>query len=296
MFAWPNHQYGFIFQPKGNNMAIWYCIFIYCAVCWLVGYRVVRIGAGCPDAEEQECAKVLGPVHTMIARWLTVASCPIWFPLVLAFCLPRALLLRRQLRVLSETAEQFRPPMFEPVDVSTLEEWIGEGFEQGTAEFIPAGFEQLGDYFNKPDPIQVYNRYFIGRGGTIFGSLTAVLESCGAGLYSILEDGTYVETAAIDSFTDETVEPEDLLHCVYPGERPIAELIEIHQQALCEECEKRQSRVLALTKEQLAEVTVYGAIRFHQWRGRLGDITGDIPAPVIPAGKPVAAEQVTCKV
>ncbi|MDA1180706.1 MAG: hypothetical protein O2931_18165 [Planctomycetota bacterium] len=210
----------------------------------------------------------------------------VWMAVLFARCV------RNQMRIMG-VAKSYREPCFRPTNEGDLDSEVGELLDLTTERLLELGFRKLGDYQTKSDPVAVYNRYLSGFGGTIFGDITLVIDEFGIGFMSVLEDGTYVESAATDPYAmSGEVTPSDFLSVNLAGRVTPADLLEVHLLALERECKSRHTRVLLFGDGQLADVSVYGQRRFWTWRKRCGENTGDVPSPVLPVGKAVNFDEI----
>jgi hypothetical protein len=274
-----------------NRLSFWSCNmhwFVgYLVVCWLLGFITVRGLFQCLVSTVDQSAECRE--RFLVSRVLWGASllftAPLWLPWLLlrigirfAGCLKTAWQIRG-------IAEQYREPVFDPIDERQIGMSASELFGDQTPVFIEWGFQQLSDYQTKPEPVPVYNRYFLGVNGTVFGAVTSVLGSSGPSLFSILSDGTYVETAGTDPCDwGESIVDSDLLHVVCGGACLVDKLLGLHLEALCQEADRRRATILSFEADQLDQVAIYGQRRFWSWRQRMGDNTGPIPECVLPDG------------
>jgi hypothetical protein len=221
---------------------------------------------------------------------MVFVAAPLWVPVMLgawAYAVVSCLLsVWRE----SKRARGYREPQFVPVELDDLPDETFRRFQRHSSDFVALGMTPLGDYYNKPEPVAVFNRYFSGFEGAAFGDLTDLLDECTPGFFSVLSDGTYVESAGCaDLFLAETPEAEDRVR-VQCEPSNLKALCQRHIEAVRDEAQRRGVAVLAFDDEQLAEVAIYGQRKFYTWRRRVGEDVGEVPAPVAPSGRhiPVA--------
>ncbi len=262
----------------------------YLVLSWLVGLAIAWDTRHCEHERAAELAARYPAQWTALLA-LAVVLTPIWLPLALPWigyevvvCV-RSMVTNRRIR---RVGKQYREAQFKPISFFQLERSYRNGFDRWTREFLGLGFDLLGDFQNKFDPLPVYNRYFTGCGGAVMGSVTALLDDCLPDFASILEDGTLVVTAGVQpcEFKGKLAD-EDLLRFTLEGKRPLGELLEIHLRAVVAEAAKRETRVLVFRPEQFQEFEIFQQRRFKKWRQRCGERTGAVPDPLVPDGKPL---------
>jgi hypothetical protein len=284
------------FATRGIAM-FWF--YGFCVLCWLVGAGLVNwakaAGTTAPDDARAPSASDGGLQvlkYLMTERPLTgallIALSPLWLPIAAIWIAFRFADCLRSARSFLEIREQYRELQFESARFSELDGWIQDQFEAVSGDFLALGFHPLGDFQSKFEPLPVYNRYFADPDRVVFGDLTALVETCSPGFISVLEDGTYVETSGTEPLECESeLCEEDMICLMAAGKRPVAELLEIHRDAVNREASRRGTRVLTFHPNQFREVFVFGQRRFWTWRGRCGDRTGPIPEAVVPIGQPI---------
>jgi hypothetical protein len=259
-------------------------LLVYAIVCWIIGLcfagAVMRWSFTKPNTS---CAAATLPTWALV--FLPVIMAPIWVPIAVVLVALRFVQCLSGVRKLVKVSKQYREPMFQPLSSDALE--ITAMFEDFTPDFVEAGFVQLQDFHNKPEPVHTYNRYFLGVDGTVFGDLSVLLGECGVGLFSVLADGTYIETAAVDPLPGDLPNDDDRVFVVYGGTRSVSELVELHMETVRAEADRRRTSVFSFRACDVREVSIYGNRVFSKWRQRLGEITDSIPEPVIPTGAPL---------
>jgi hypothetical protein len=263
----------------------------YCILCWVFG-----VGLRAWITRHLDCDSAALMVPGLAWRWhafqyLTVIAMPILVPLIGLWMIWQfARCVHGQLQII-KVGKRYREPSFRMVDASDLDRDIADQLDEATAAYLELGFRWLGDFQTKSDPVPVYNRYLIGYGGAVIGDITVIFGECGSGFMSVLEDGTYVETATTEPCNmPGELTPSDFLCVNMAGIVPLADAFGVHRAALERECESRRTRLLEFRDDQLREVAVYGQRRFWTWRKCQGDATGDVAVPVLPTGSAVAPE------
>jgi hypothetical protein len=223
---------------------------------------------------------------------LMILLAPILLPFM-TYLTVRCVLEARQLR---KVGLLYRELAFEPVNFFHLEPEHRSGFEHWTGEYFEQGFDLIGDFQNKFDPVPVHNRYLIGCGGVVIGDVTAIFDEAVPGLMSVLEDGTYVETSGAEPYEiPGELHDDDKLCVVMAGACPLAELLDVHLQAVEREADRRKTRVLAFQQDQFREIAIFAQLRFYRWRERCGE-GKDVPEAVVPDGDPVNHREIRGRV
>lgn len=262
-----------------------YWILSYCVLCWLVGSAILVWAYRRCNSEALQEIVGKNRVRWFLSKTLQVLWMPLFLPLAVAGTVYRIIQCVRGQMQLAKLAHTYREADFQPIDLSDLDADLAQSVDQATKALQDFGFESIGDFQTKSDPIPVYNRYLSGFGGAVFGDVTILFDECAPGLMSVLEDGTYVETSATEEYSiPGEIEPDDYLAIQMAGPRSLADLIEVHLSAVEQEAKKRGTRVLAFEREQFREVSVYGQRRFWSWRQRCGESTGEVPTPELPRG------------
>ncbi len=265
-----------------------YWILAYCAFSWLVGCGLWAWSNRCGDDGSDATVMGASALCWHLIRVVGLLLMPVVLPVMVVWVAWRfTMCIRNQVRIMG-IARSYREPSFRAVDSRELETEVVQELDAATTQFLQLGFRPLGDFQTKSDPIPVYNRYLSGFGGAIIGDITAMFGECGAGLMSVLEDGTYVETAAAEPYSlPGEVSPADYLSVDMAGQIPVADLLDVHLAALERETKSRKTRILEFRDDQLQDVSIFGQRRFWTWRHRCGDATGEVPAPVVPPGTAV---------
>jgi hypothetical protein len=259
----------------------------YCAACWLLAIPFVRrVRRTIRQAfEEAGCDRAGSSFLIQLRLFAMFLLAPVAAPWLLY------ILVRSFFQCLAGTkaglqeARRYRECQFIPASLGDLDDAHRASCKHLHDEFALAGFSLAAEYQNKLDPVPVYNRYYTHPAGVVIGDVTVLLNTAGAGLMSVLTDGTYVETAgcAPCKMSGE-VQDKDLLVVRMAGELPVSELLRRHLQVVESESRRRSARVLRLHPHQIPEIAIYGQRRFWSWRARCGEDVGEVPEAVIPSG------------
>jgi hypothetical protein len=216
----------------------------------------------------------------MLLQWGIVLLAPLFMPLgvgFLGYCVVGAY---REQQSLERSARTFRAYEFVEVNKLHLDDWVREHFELHTPPLVRLGYDLIGDYRLKPEPIEVYDRFFLSGGGETLASICALLDTSAVCLISVLENGTSVNTCASeDPHPDDLCKPQDQVWTTFLPDASIEDLHYQHQQVLQERCVGEGTRVLRLRKEQFREVVTYDQRIQCRWRFRNGRMDQDPPAP-----------------
>jgi hypothetical protein len=251
-------------------------LFGYCALCWVIALSWIRVRRPADaDADAQ----------VSFSRWLLafylsmMLLAPIFVPYI-AFFYVRAYFLLKRVRVLQRINRTVREYQFIPVDVAAEDEVVRERFERLTPPLEELGFEQIGDFRMKPEPVVVHDRIFLSANGQSLAVICSLLRTGVVSYMSVLEDGTVVHTSQVHNpHPERTFEPADQL-CLYyrPGWHPI-NLYREHQEALDTIAGRQGARPLKLHRDQYRALMVYDQRIFNRWRQRHGHLDGESPPP-----------------
>jgi hypothetical protein len=255
--------------------------FGYCALCYAVALSWVRVRH--PDDAEAQAN---------LSRWLprlylsVMLVAPVVVPFVFycrlraSWVRLRAYFLLREVRTLRRINRTVREYQFIPVDVAEVDEVVRERFERLTPPLEELGFERIGDFRMKPEPVVVHDRIFLSADGETLAVICSLLRAGVVSYLSVLEDGTCVHTCQVHNpHPERTFEPADQLGLQYrPGRHPI-NLYREHQEALRAAAERQGSRPLQLRRDQYRAIMVYDQRIFNRWRHRHGNLDVDPPAP-----------------
>jgi hypothetical protein len=143
------------------------------------------------------------------------------------------------------------------------------------------GLQLVGDFELEPWPDGVYARVFVSPDGQIIGDLTD--RSYGAmqsfSFESVLSDGIYVESAALEMDIPPPDPDIDKMHWENLPGASIAELYRSHYDLLQRLAQDRNCEVISFAPEQFRDVIDYGH-RLTNWRlYREGHKTEPPPPP-----------------
>jgi hypothetical protein len=247
----------------------------YLLVCWLLGLILVRVvlpqtaedrGAGCaPSPLTSLVVLLFAPVIIPYIVCLTVA------------CVARQFLF---LRVLRRTLRTVREYEFTPVDLHEVGDPIREHFESATPDLLRLGFEPLGDFRLKPEPIEVHDRIFLSDDGEVLACVCVVLDTGSVALISVLDDGTCIHTSSVqDPHPELATIPEDRLCIIYRPSLSVADLHTSHRESVREQARTNSTRVMRFRADQFRAVLVYDQRIFNRWRYRHGGLDSVPPLP-----------------
>lgn len=250
---------------------------VYCLVCWGIGYASLQWVARPSDED--------APDDIPLSRYSWLAIILIT-PLVVPFiactttiCVLKSLAAVGTLRRINRTVREYE---FVRVNVLHLEEWIRQHFETLTGPLIRLGFDLIGDFRMKPEPVEVHDRVFISAAGDVIADICALLGEGNVSFISVLEDGTCVQTTSVDNpHPDRTIEPADQLHLTYLPDVPMDEAHRRHLDTLGELAARNGTGVLRFSRDQFRAVFVYDQRMFNRWRYRHGGFDREPPAPDI---------------
>src|SRR5947207_1254816 len=177
----------------------------YCAVCWILGLAMTRVLA--PQFAARAAVHGISPLRFQLGSILIT---PIAMPLIL-WAAVQALwtraIRRRQLRHCLTTVREYE---FAKVNSLYLAEPIRGLFERHTPALFQLGFNLIGDYRMKSQPVEVHDRILLSADGETLSSISAVLGRGGISMTSILSDGTCVHTSSVKNpKPDRTLQPGD---------------------------------------------------------------------------------------
>src|SRR5262245_15237617 len=251
---------------------------IYCLVSWLIAAVLVGL-------YRQTGAAVAAQTGVKLAsmQWRIVLVAPLAMPIIL-YVLMQELVFRvkqrRHLAVLRKVMNTVREYEFAKVNSLHLAEPIQRRFERHTPAFFQLGFNLIGDYRMKPQPVEVHDRIFLSADGETLATICVLLKGGGESMITILSDGTCVHTSSSKNPKPERdVQPSDQICVTYLPDVSIEEQFREHQNKVRQECANRGVTVLEQHAEQFREVLVYDQRLFNRWRHRHGDLDKLPPAP-----------------
>lgn len=251
---------------------------IYCLASWLLAAVLVGLYRQMGAAVAAEKGVALGSL-----QWRIVLCAPLAMPFILWF-LVREIVFRiqrqRRLAVLRRTMNTLREYEFAKVNSLHLAEPIQRRFERHTPAFFQLGFNLIGDYRMKPQPVEVHDRIFLSADGATLATICVLLNGGGESMISILSDGTCVHTSSSKNpKPDRDVQPSDQVCITYLPGVSIEEQFREHQNTVRQQCTILGVTVLEQHAAQFREVLVYDQRIFNRWRHRHGEFDKTPPAP-----------------
>ncbi len=150
---------------------------------------------------------------------------------------------------------------FEPLAPMMLPHRAVHHFEEHTPRIESLGFRRIGDFQLQPHPCPVVARFFVGRDGKIFAGLDDYEGIRSYSFFSVLHDGTYLETGK----SRQVAEPrgdEELLRFECIADGSLDEVYRRHCQTL-EKLEKKHGPAFIYDSEEFREVVSYGHRLVH---------------------------------
>ena len=150
---------------------------------------------------------------------------------------------------------------FEPLTPIMLPHRASHHFEEHTPRFESLGFERIGDFQLHPTPCPAFARYFVSRDGSVFGGLDDYEGMRTYSFFSVLEDGTYLETGK----SRPIVQPRgnvDKMRFVYVPDASLDEVYKRHLKSLGR-LEQKHGPALNYDTDQFREVVSYGHKLVH---------------------------------
>ena len=157
---------------------------------------------------------------------------------------------------------EYRDYTFEPLVPLLLPHRAAHHFERHTPRIESLGFRRIGDYRLQPDPCPAVARYFVSRDGKIFGGLDDYEGMRTYCFFSVLADGTYLETGKSRRFVNNSSGYGELLRFECVADGTIDEVYEKHCRTL-EKLEKTNGPAFAYDSDEFREVVSYGHRLVH---------------------------------
>jgi hypothetical protein len=244
----------------------------YCLVCWLL---VGVLFCLCGHELEGD-----GGAFTRLGQFLALVLAPLTMPFVAAAfapCLARGIARLRQLQRFGRTYREYE---FVARDAERLPLAVRVQFDNQTPALYELGFEHLGDYRLKPEPVEVHDRLFRSEDGTVLAAICALLNSGGVSFITLLEDGTIVHTTSVaDPHPERTARPDDGLWISYLPGLAMWDLCRQHRDEVQRAAERLGTGVLTFRRDQFREVIIYDQRTFCRWRYRHGELDQEPPPP-----------------
>lgn len=255
---------------------VWLAITLtYCVVCWLAASFAMR-SLNLQQKEESQPSLAHGPIGVILLA-------PLFMPFVALLFLYQhvrtwhALRWIGTLRRINRTVREYE---FMPVDGPSLGEPIRGHLETLTPPLVELGFQLIGDFRMKPEPVVVYDRILLSEDGRTLATVCCLLNAGVVSFMSVLDDGTMVHTSGSHNpHPERTLDPTDWLALTYcPGTHPV-NMYREHQEAIRRGTAHTGAGVIQLRRDQYRAVMVYDQRIFNRWRFRHGTLDHEPPAP-----------------
>jgi hypothetical protein len=250
-------------------------VLLYFGVCWLAASYAI----GDPLAVGQEEVRS----HLARIRLALILLAPLYMPCAIFWilpCLVQSYRARHWVRTLQRIQRTVREYEFLPVDGASLGEPMRGHLEALTPPLVELGFQPLGDFRMKPEPVVSHSRIFLSADGRTLAVACSILRAGVVSFMSVLEDGTCVHTSGTrNPHPERTFEPADRLALAYlPGRHP-TNLHREHLEAVREAVERSGAQALQFRPYQFRAVMIYDQRLFNRWRYRHGSLDREPPAP-----------------
>jgi hypothetical protein len=255
---------------------VWFALaLLYCGVCWLAASYAI---GDSPAGGQEEVRRYLARI-----RLALILLAPLYMPFVIFWvlpCLVQSFQSRRWVRTLRRIQRTVREYEFLPVDGASLGEPMRGHLEALTPPLLELGFQPVGDFRMKPEPVVVHSRILQSADGRTLAIVCSILQAGVVSFMSVLEDGTCVHTSGTrNPHPERTFEPGDRLALTYLPERHPTNLHREHQEAVRGVAARIGVRVLQFRPHQFRAVMVYDQRLFNRWRYRHGGLDRVPPAP-----------------
>lgn len=225
-----------------------------------------------------------------IMAWLLMALVsPIGLPVLRVIETFRDWRYRRRLR---QHLRNYLDPEMTPVNFFHLDVPTRDWFQTATETMVQLGFDLLGDFQYRTQPVHIVDRVFLSADRQVVGTAVMAEGSPSIGMNSLDETGTLIESSSLDDkLFSELPASSDLYVLNFVTGGTIAEVNERHRELLAE----RGRPVYCLVLENCWETLVFAARRMGQWDYRLRKKAKRPPEPVLPAGCELASvERTAC--
>ena len=173
-----------------------------------------------------------------------------------------------------------------PVNFFQLDVPTRNWFQAATETMLQLGFDLVGDFQYRTQPIHIVDRVFLSADRQVVGTAVMADGSPSIDLNSLDETGTLIESSSLDQkLFHELPVNSDLYVLNFVTGGSIAEVYERHRQLLAE----RGHPVYRLALDNCWEILVFATRRLGQWRYRLGEKAKRPPETVLPAGCELAS-------
>jgi len=248
---------------------------VYCVLCWLAAWLLFRV------------LNFEGPedVRRSLERLRTglVLLAPLFMPFVALLMIRwqgQSWFGRRWLNSLHRVNRTVREYEFIPVDCSSLGEPMHRFLEALTPPLVEMGFQLIGDFRMKPEPVVVHDRILLSADGRTLATVCYLLEAGAISFMSVLDDGTCVHTSgARNPHPERTFEPSDRLMLTYSPDTHPLNLYREHQETVRTLAARTGAQAMQFQRPQFRAVMVYDQRIFYRWRHRHGGLDCAPPAP-----------------
>jgi hypothetical protein len=228
---------------------------LYCGLCWLfmlhgLGAEFRRLRAAGWLTDKQAWWNLAITLHGLILAPLTlpvyVVIGLVWWALAW-----RDRRLRRQLR-------RYRDYLFDPVESGELPAEAVTFFEEHAGLLERLQFRRIGDYWLWRDPLPFVEREFLSADGRSFAAISIVKEVRHVGFYSVLGDGSFLETSLALYDNPETPvahDPPEKLQLELHTAGTIDALFRRHEERL----DHAPSEAHSYQPEDVRAVSIYGS-------------------------------------
>jgi uncharacterized protein (TIGR02996 family) len=181
------------------------------------------------------------------------------------------------LRRINRTVREYE---FLPVDGAALGEPMRVHLAALSPQLTRLGFEVIGDFRMKPEPIVVHDRILLSEDGLILATICCVLQAGVPSFISVLADGTCIHTTGANNpHPERTFLPGDRMLLNYHTRARPHTLLRRHRDTLRTAATAARVAPLRLQRDQFRAVMVYDQRLFNRWRYRHGTLDQEPPAP-----------------
>jgi len=258
--------------------------FGYLASCWVASIVVLNFNCDAEDSEldaDSARAAQKSPLAMRIGEGLAVFLIGPFLPLVAIYCLVAAWRERRAWRAFSRV---HREVVCEPMHLVNMPAAAAEHIEWHETLLAELGFDPVGSFLLKPEPLPIYSKCFISADGETVADVSLIGNQAAHSFSSILENGHVLETACLDSASDTERINESGLFTANMVQRDsltdgTRELYRRHRETLGELEQQFDCRTLHFDCGQVTSVMGYANEVFGEVKFTLGELD----APPLPA-------------
>jgi hypothetical protein len=249
-------------------------VLVYCLLCWFAAWWVIRVRQAVGEEEV--------PAAVDYVRLGVILLAPLYMPFaaLVYFCFQAHLYRVRQrvctLRRINRTVREYQ---FIPVDGSSLGEPMRGHLDRLTPPLVDLGFQPIGDFLMKPQPVVVHDRFLINEDGTTLATVCCILQAGAVSFISVLDNGTCVHTSGSrNPHPERKLEPEDRLALTYMPDAHPCNMHREHQEAVRTVAARTGAQAIRFRPDQFRDVMVYDQRLFNRWRHRHGGLDCEPPA------------------